>query len=103
MGKHIGDKTIQAANKAVKGRMSELKREEEIAKSAIRNPFTSLKGIKEQLPFKNSQVENRDKAYKKEIDKKVNIGEDGMFTGNAWFDTGLAMGRRAKKKREGKS
>lgn len=52
------------------------------------------------IPFRNSQIENQKKAYDAQEKKEngIDIGESSMFTGNAWFDIGLALGRARTKK-----
>jgi hypothetical protein len=61
------------------------------------------------LGFKNKSIdvmgymygeESNEKPPKKE--KKLNLGEDSMFTGNTYFDIGLAIGRRLKEKKQNK-
>ena len=54
----------------------------------------------DRLPIRNSQIKNfnmlRDKNESKET-KKVEIGEDKMFTDDPWFNTGLVIGRNMRK------
>jgi len=59
---------------------------------------------KSKLPFRNSQIESRNIAYDRQTkkDEGVEIGENSMFTGNAWFDIGLGLGRRARAKKAAK-
>ena len=56
------------------------------------------------IPFRNSQIKNKEAAYERQakIDEGVEIGENSMFTGNAWFDIGLGLGRRARAKKAAK-
>lgn len=81
----MGDKTIRQANKAVKDNTS----------------FFSYKGMDfNVMPFKNSQIEKAEGAYAKqqEKDEEVNLGENSMFTGNAWFDIGRSIALKRKSK-----
>lgn len=58
----------------------------------------------DKLPIRNSQIKNRNKAYtaQERKEKGVDIGDASMFTGNAWFDIGLALGRKKKAKTQSK-
>ena len=58
----------------------------------------------DRLPIRNSQLKNRNKAYTAQDrkEKGVDIGDASMFTGNAWFDIGLALGRKHKAKTQSK-
>lgn len=47
-----------------------------------------------------SDVDKVNTAYNRQAEKeaqKINIGEGSMFTGNPYFDFGLAMGRKRAK------
>ena len=56
------------------------------------------------MPFRNSQLKNRNKAFTAQDrkEKGIDIGDASMFTGNAWFDIGLALGRKHKAKTQSK-
>lgn len=65
------------------------------------NTLGTIKAIKlYHLPFSNKSIDQTKKAFQTQAKKedKVNIGESSMFTGNAWYDVGLQMGRKKAKK-----
>lgn len=93
------DKKLKEINQTVKKTTSK-------AKSKKSNPFgygTIAGGLYDltggdisKMGVKNKQAEGVKKAYDKQ--SEVDLNEDAMFTGNPYFDIGLAMGRSRKKK-----
>lgn len=72
--------------------------------SSYSNPIISVDSDYDSVGLKNGQMDNVSKAYEKQAktEEGVYLGEDKMFTGNAWVDMGIAAGRAYKKKKNAK-